>query len=210
MTPVAVLMIPYGLAFGVYSAERGLSAAEVMLMSALVLSGAAQYAALGFDFASASLLALAATGFAIGARHLLYGAAIAPRLGPRPGAGRMAVLLMLTDPNYADSEAAWRRGEGDLGRVLGGGLTLWAFWVAGTGAGAAFGAAMTGLERIGADAAMPAFFAAALAGEAKRRRAFLPVIVGGGSAAVLALLVPAGPAILAGAVLGGLAGAIRG
>lgn len=209
MLPVAVLMIPYGLAFGVFAAERGLSPLEVGLMSALVLSGAAQYAALGFDLEAGASFALAAAAFAVGARHLIYGAALAPRLGARPGA-RLWVLALMTDPNFADAEAAFRRGETGLGRLLGGGLALWLFWVAGTAAGAAFGAAMEGLERIGADAAMPAFFAAALAGDARRRGALLPVAAGGGAAFLLCLLVPPGPAILGGAVAGGLAGAVRG
>ncbi len=209
MAPVALLMLPYGLAYGAAATERGLSALEATLMSALVLSGAAQYAALGFDFAAGASVALAATAFAVGARHLIYGAALAPRLGARPGAARLSILALMTDPNFADADAAFRRGEGELGRLLGGGLTLWAFWVAGTGAGAAFGAASAGLDRIGADAAMPAFFAAALAGDLERSRAFAPVLAGGLAAFLLSLVAPPGPAILGGAIAGGLVGALR-
>lgn len=78
IAPVAIFVIPFGIAFGAAAIEKGLSAALAVLMSAFVFAGASQFAALDLWSSPMPYLMLALTVFAVNARHILLGAALPP------------------------------------------------------------------------------------------------------------------------------------
>ncbi len=208
---LAILVIPFGVAFGAAAVGAGIPPAAAVLMSATVFAGASQFAALDLvaPAAGASLVSLALVVLAVNARHLVLGATIAPWAMTAPPPQRLLTLAFLSDANYVDARDAHRGGERDFGVLLGGGLMLWASWIAGTAAGAAFAAGAGALEAYGADVAMASFFAAAIAPACRRRDAAgavaLAALVAVGASSVL----PAGWNIVAAAVAGGAVGALR-
>ncbi len=110
---IAVSAGGFGLVYGLAARTAGLSVIEVAAMSALVFSGGAQFAALAYIAAGAPWAAVVLlTGF-INARHLLYGAALAPYLADRSVALRAAMAHVLNDETFAISLNHFRR----LGRA---------------------------------------------------------------------------------------------
>lgn len=209
MAPVAVVVVPFGMGFGAAAIEAGLAPLEALAMSAVVFAGASQFAVLEVWHAPLPLLTIAALTLAVNARHVVMGAALSGWLRGLPWARRTGSLMLLSDANFADAQAAAGQGVRDVGVLVGGGLALWMGWVLGTAGGVALGAALGSLDRLGVDVVMPAFFAAALLG-AVRSRADLPPIAVAGLAAVAASgALPAGWDVIGAALCGGLVGALR-
>jgi predicted branched-subunit amino acid permease len=112
---IAISAGGFGLVYGLAARSIGLSVLEVGAMSALVFSGGAQFAALGYIAVGAPWLAIALLTAFINARHLLYGAAIAPYLAGRSVALKAAMAHVLNDETFAISLSHFRRiGTADL------------------------------------------------------------------------------------------------
>src|SRR3954449_10035271 len=75
--PLALYVVPMGLAFGAAALQHDLPGSLALLMSALVFAGSAQFAALDLWSASPALVPLLLTTFAVNTRHLLLGASLA-------------------------------------------------------------------------------------------------------------------------------------
>ncbi|MGF1476494.1 MAG: AzlC family ABC transporter permease [Geminicoccaceae bacterium] len=206
--PIAIFVIPFGIAFGVAAVEAGLSAFQAITMSGLVFSGAAQFAALDFWTSPIAFGSLALVALALNARHVIMGAALAPWVNELPLAKRLLVLTFLSDANFADSQPAFKSGERDVGVLLGGGLILWTNWIAGTAIGAAGGSLIGEPETFGVDVVMVCFFAAVVVGQLNDRTMILPAIV----AAVVSIASlawgPTGWNVILAAFSGGLAATI--
>lgn len=119
LAPISIFVIPFGVGFGVAAVEQGMSVIQAIVMSVLVFSGAAQFASLDFWPDPIGFVSIALVMFAVNARHIITGAALA----------------LLSDPNFADSHPAFQSGEKDVGILLGGGLVLWVNWFCGTALG---------------------------------------------------------------------------
>ncbi|GLS34877.1 branched-chain amino acid ABC transporter permease [Mesorhizobium tianshanense] len=204
--PIAIFLIPFGIAFGVAATEHGMSVYQSIAMSALVFSGAAQFVSLDFLRAPVAFGSLALIMLAINARFIIMGAALSPWVNALPITKRMLVLSYLTNPNFADSQRAFKSGERDVGILLGGGLVLWANWVIGTTLGAVAGSMIGNPKTFGLDVVMDCFLATVLMGEMDNRTAIIPAIV----ASVIALLtggwLPTGWNVILAAIIGGIAG----
>ena len=146
--------------------------------------------------------------FALNARHVIMGAALSPWINQLPIGQRVLALSYLSDPNFADSQPTFQNGEKDAGVLLGGGLILWTFWVAGTAVGAMGGRAIGDTAAFGIDVVMPCFFVAAVVGKMKGRKTFVPVIAASIVSVVLLGLVPTGWNVVLGALAGGLTGVL--
>ncbi|MCA0964781.1 AzlC family ABC transporter permease [Salipiger bermudensis] len=213
LLPVSILIVPFGIAFGVAASKAGLTPAQAIAMSALAFSGAAQFAALDFwpgpiAFASFTLVALA-----INARHVVMGAALSPWVNRLSPGRRLLSVVLLTDANFADTQPALRQGERDLGILVGGGFIVWLTWVAGTALGTLGGAVIGEPATYGIDVVMACFFAAVVvgmtAGQTDRIGALIPV----GAAVVASVgtltVLPVGWNVIAGALVGGAVAVVR-
>ena len=209
IAPIALFVIPFGIAFGAAAAAKALPPAIAVLMSAAVDAGASQFAALDLWRAPLPIGMVAVTVLAVNARHVLLGATLAPWLLKLPLGRRLLALVVLSDVNFAQSLAAHERGEGDAGVLLGGGLAMWVAWVVGTAVGAYGGTLLGDLSRFGFDAVMTTYFAAILCGQWKGRRDILPWLTAAAVALAWSRLGPHGWHIVAGALAGGLVGALR-
>jgi predicted branched-subunit amino acid permease len=119
---------PFGIGFGVAAAQKGLSAFEVTLMSLTVFAGTSQMVALDIWAHPLPLFAVAVSVFVANLRYFVMGAALQPHLPPLPWYVHPAVWHFTVDQNWAVNIAEFRRDRGDLGRFLGGGLTLVLVW----------------------------------------------------------------------------------
>lgn len=208
LAPISIFVIPFGIAFGAAAIERGVTADQSIVMSLLVFSAAAQFAALDFWEGPLPTVTLLLTVLAVGTRMILMGATLAPWLNQLKRRQRLLALTLLSDVNFADSYDALRGGDQDLGRLMGGGLVLCGTWVIGTAIGVIAGASLGDLGRFGIDVVMVAFFAAIAVGQWKGLADLLPSAVAAAVAVAGLALLPPGWNIVLAAVAGGIAGVL--
>lgn len=206
MAPLALFVVVFGLAFGVAALAHGLSSLEALLMSALVFAGASQFAVLELWGPKIPLLPLIATTFAINARHLLMGAAIQPWLANLAPGQRYASLILMSDSNWAMAAADYRRGETNIGMLVGGGMALWLTWLFGTLLGVLFGGGITDPERFGLDVIMGCFLLAMLVGGRRDLSMLLPWATAALAATAAMFWLPPHSHVIVGALAGGLVG----
>lgn len=206
---VAAFVLPFGIAFGVAAAEKGMTVAQILAMSAVVFSGAAQFATLDFWTAPLAFGSLALVVLAVNARLIILGAALSPWVNALPPSKRVLALTLLSDANFADSHVAFRTGERDVGYLLGGGLVMWVNWNIGTAIGALAGALIGDPALFGLDVVMVCFFGAIVAAQLKRRTAILPVAVAFVVAFTTVDILPTGWNVILAALAGGLVSVVR-
>src|ERR1700761_689895 len=119
---------PFGIGFGVAAAQKGLSIFETTLMSLTVFAGTSQMVALDLWARPLPLIALFVSVFVANLRYFVMGAAIQPYLANRPWYQQPLLWFVTVDQNWAVNIEEYRRGRGDLGKFLGGGLVLCIIW----------------------------------------------------------------------------------
>ncbi|WP_375452455.1 AzlC family ABC transporter permease [uncultured Devosia sp.] len=208
---VAISVAAYGLVWGVLARQAGLSLLEVVLMSGLVFAGSAQFVALDLWTATPSTLPIGPIVLAtliVNLRYLLLTATLRPLV--HPGTEKRSALAMwwLSDENWAMTVAAMARGRGSIAFMVGGGTTVWCFWMASTIAGRLIGSVIDDPTRYGFDFAFTATFLALLLGMWKGKADLLPWLAAALVAVVSARLIPGSWYILVGGIAGSLVGAI--
>lgn len=166
-----------------------------IVMSATTFAGAAQFASASVLDAAGGAAAAITAAILLNARYGTISIAIAPGFtGSR--LRRFLSAQTIVDESWA---IATRGGRTDVPMMIGGGLTLYGFWVGGTALGVTVGDALGDPERIGLDAAFPALFLALLATQIHGRKSIVAALLGGAIALTLIPLVPAGVPIVAAA-----------
>ncbi|PLW82368.1 branched-chain amino acid ABC transporter permease [Kineobactrum sediminis] len=207
LLPLSLFVAAFGLAFGLAAVQTGLSTTEIVLMSATVFAGTAQFAALEMWGAQVPVLPLLATTFAINARMLLMGATLYPWLGQMPVGKRYGSLILLSDANWAMTLNDFNQGRVNAGVLVGGGFALWLTWLVGTLVGMAFGSGITNPAAFGLDMVLGCFMLSmALAGR-KNLRTIAAWVVGGLAAYAAYRWLPENSHVIVGAAAGGLVGA---
>jgi branched chain amino acid efflux pump len=196
-----------GVTFGVLADAAGFSLARTVFLSAVVFTGASQFAAVGVIDSGGTGAAAVGSALLIAARNALYGPVVAPVL-PRSVRGRLAGAQFVIDETTA--MASVQPNESDAaGAFWFTGIVLWLMWNVGTVAGVLLGAALGEPETWGLDAAFPASFVALLAPHVTRRPGQVAA-VGGAALAVATLpFTPAGVPLLV-AVLAVVPGVVVG
>jgi 4-azaleucine resistance transporter AzlC len=208
LIPLSIFVTLFGAAFGLAAAQDGLGTGLIISMSAFVFAGAAQFAALELWGAQVPIVTLVVTVFAINARHLLMGASLYPWLRQLPPKPRYGVMLIASDANWALSLDALRRDKPGMGILLGGGLALWLFWVAGTCLGIYFGKAIRDPKDLGLDMVMGCFLLAMVVGGKKDIRILAVWLVAGCAALLARWFLPENTHVVVGALAGGLVGLV--
>ena len=208
MMPISSFVFIFGLALGLAARETGLAEPEIIVMSAVVFAGTAQFAALDLWGAQVPLLPLLATTLAINGRMLLMGATLYPWLRLLPPKRRYAAVALLSDANWAMNLNDLQQGRNNLGILVGGGFALWMTWQAGTIAGLLLGAGIPEPATFGLDMVMGCFMLTmVLVGKRNLRRAVTWVAAGVTAYAAWRWLPPNTHVIL-GALAGGIVGAL--
>ncbi|MFL5869838.1 MAG: AzlC family ABC transporter permease [Solirubrobacterales bacterium] len=207
--PLALPTFALGVAFGVV-AKPVMGPAAPIVMSVLVFSGAAQFAALSVLAGGGGAAAAIAAGTLMNARWVAMGVAIAPSLR-----GNALVRGLRAQAIVDASFAIGSRGDGsfDPDRIVGATIPQAGSWVLGTVAGVCWGSLLGDPAALGLDAIFPAFYLALLAGETERHRdmgrrwpAPLAAAIGGAIALAAMPFAPPGIPVVAaaGAALIGL------
>lgn len=99
--PFLVVIVPFGLLFGVVAAEAGLDLFQTLVMAAFVLAGASQFAALQLLNDQAPTLVAILTGLAINMRLAMYSASMSAHIGKASLTQRLLFAYVLIDQTYA-------------------------------------------------------------------------------------------------------------
>jgi 4-azaleucine resistance transporter AzlC len=189
----------YAISYGVLAVAAGLSVAQTCAMSALVFTGASQFAVVGVLGAGGGVAAALAPALLLAARNALYGLALVPVLRGRRGARALQAQLVI------DESTAMARAQDEPRAAhrafLATGLSVFVFWNLGTLLGALAGGGLGDPRDLGLDAMFPAAFLALLAPQLRRPGAPTAAVAGALIALVLVPVAPAGLPIIA-AVLG--------
>ena len=193
--PFVLPTFAIGISFGVL-AQPVMGSVAPIVMSLLVFSGAAQFAALTVLTAGGGAVAAIAAGMLMNGRWLPMGLAVGPFL--RGGPLRRSVeSIAIVDSSFALSS----RGDGtyDRGILIGATLPQGTAWVTGTAIGVFGGAVVGEPQTYGLDAMFPAFFAFLLAGEVRGRLPLVAAVGGGLIAFALMPFAPPGVPVVAAA-----------
>ncbi|MBF9034816.1 branched-chain amino acid ABC transporter permease [Rhodobacterales bacterium HKCCE2091] len=99
--PFLLVVMPFGMLFGVVATEAGLNLAQVMGFSFLVIAGAAQFTALQLMVDNAPALIVIASALAVNLRMAMYSASLQPHLGAAPLWQRALIAYFNVDQSYA-------------------------------------------------------------------------------------------------------------
>ncbi|MGY2082747.1 AzlC family ABC transporter permease [Blastococcus sp. SYSU DS0539] len=203
----------YGVAFGAAADAAGLDVWQALVLSAVMFTGASQFALVGVLGAGGSPLAAVGSALLLGTRNTVYGVRLVPLLRPRGRLRRAGTAHWVIDETTALSLAAPDRTLAGLAFLVGG-ATLYLTWNATTVVGALGAAALGGTARAALDAVVPAAFLALLwprLGRAFPEPAVQRRVALGGAVVALVLtpVVPPGVQVVAAVVAVALAGRPR-
>jgi len=205
---IAASAVGFGFVFGLVARDAGYSTVEAAAMSLFAFAGAAQFAAVGYVSADLPWLPILVLTFFLNARHLLYSAALAPRLRQVPFLRRAAMAHVLTDEAFALAATHFHRiGRVDVpGYWIGAVLGVFIPWNLATLAGVLLGGAIVDPSAFGLDMVFPAAMAGLAVGLATGRREIVAAGAGAAIGVLLSLLVGPSLGIVAGGLIGPLVG----
>jgi predicted branched-subunit amino acid permease len=204
---IAVASGAYAISFGAISTAAGLSLAQTCVLSAVMFTGASQFALVGVVGGGGSVWAGAVTAALLGTRNGLYGLRLSTILDIR-GWRRLAAAQFVIDETTAMAIA---RDDRDQSRFAfwATGVALFVLWNTGTIAGALATHAISDPKVFGLDAAPPAAFLALLAPRLRAREPMAVAIAAAAVAIVVLPFVPAGVPLVVVAVLVAVYGLVR-
>jgi 4-azaleucine resistance transporter AzlC len=188
--------------------NAGFSAIEAIAMSLIVFAGAAQFAAVGYVAGGLAWPGVILLTGLLNARHLLYSAALAPRLREIALPRRALMAHVLTDEAFALSVGHFSRiGRTDeRGYWIAAVASTWVPWNLATVAGATIGGQIPDPARFGLDIVFPAAMIGLAVGLITGQRELAAAV--GGAVVAVAVSLLAGPGI--GIVAGGVGGPLLG
>jgi predicted branched-subunit amino acid permease len=201
--------IMFAVAFGTAAAQKGLSLAETLGLSAFVYAGASQMVGLEIwqqVWTPSTILTIMTVTAVVNARMILLGATLQPWLKDEPLARTALNLFLLTEAGWLVGTRYHSEGGRDVGVLLGCGIILWLVWLVATLTGFFAGALVPEPRRFGLDLVMPIFFGVMLVPLWKGAKTALPWLVAGLVSLVVHALVPGYVFIIAGALAGVAAG----
>lgn len=145
--PFIVMVVPFAMLFGVVAIEAGLTLAQTMGFTILVIAGASQFAALQLMVENAAIGFIVLAALAVNLRMAMYSAALAPHLGGAPLWQRLLVGYLNFDQSYMASVARYDDTldmplSDKVAFFLGVAVAITPFWCSFTLVGALIGAAI--------------------------------------------------------------------
>jgi predicted branched-subunit amino acid permease len=191
---IGVAVGAFGVSYGAIAVASGFTVLQTCALSALMFTGASQFALVGVIGGGGSLVAGALTALLLGGRNALYGLRLSSLLRVR-GARRAVAAQFVIDESAAMGITRGRAGFWATG------IAVFVCWNAGTAAGALGGRALSDPSAFGLDAAAPAAFLALLAPRLSGRSAQTTALAAAAAALIAAPLTPAGVPVLVAALV---------
>ena len=202
VSPLMIGVIPFGLVFGVAAAASSVGGAIGWASSWIIFGGAAQIATIQLLDEGTTAVVVIATALIIQARHIMYGAAMAPHFREFPAAWRWGLPYLLTDQAFAVSIIRYETVTDPTYKrwfFLGAGITLWTVWQTTTGIGVLLGAQIPAAWSL--EFTIPLVFLALLIPTLRTRPAVVAAAVGG-TVALLGYSMPYNLGLIVGAMSG--------
>lgn len=207
--PAMLAATPFAFLLGALAADKGLSVLEAGLMSALLFAGSAQFVVLEAWASPAPWLALGAVACVVNLRHVFMSASMRRHMGGFAPGLRPLALLFLVDETWAFAEARAARGPLTPAYYAGLAALFYVNWVASGVAGAIAGPLIGDPRAYGFDFAFIAIFIGLILGF-RSRPGFAVTVSSSALAATAVHMVWPGPLpVLAGALAGTAAAALR-
>lgn len=195
----------FAIVYGLAARDAGLSFIEAMAMSAIVLAGAAQFAALGLIVQGVPWAGILVLVGLLNARHLLYSASLAPWFAGTSRRVRAACAYVLADETYALAMPAIRSlGRLDLGTYALAAAMPVIPWVTATAIGYLGGELMPDPRVLGMDVVFPAAMAGLAVALITDRRTLVAAVAGGSISLAVALAIDPSVGVVAGGITGPL------
>ncbi len=99
--PACLGVIPVGISFGLLAVQAGLTNFEAMLMSAMVMAGAAQLMSISMITQGAAVSAIILATFFINLRHIVMSSSVMHRMKKTTLGYRLAASFALCDESFA-------------------------------------------------------------------------------------------------------------
>lgn len=195
---IGVYAAAFGFTFGTVATASGLHTVQAVVLSAVLFSGASQFALVGVLGAGGAPLAALLAALLLGSRNAFYGLPLSPVLRPR-GLRRLGAAQLVIDETTAMTVAQPTRRGGRFAFWTTG-ICLFVLWNLGTFVGALVGGGID-ISALGLDAAAPAIFLALLWPQLARRRARAVALAAVVVTLSLVTVAPAGAPIIAAAVV---------
>jgi 4-azaleucine resistance transporter AzlC len=206
--PLGLSFAPFAVAFALAARAAGLGAAETVAMSLLVNAGASQFTAAALFAGGADGLSIVLATLVVNLRHIPFAISLAPLVANLRWFERAVLAFGLSDPTYAMSVRRLEAGEAGPAFLVGSGASLYVCWVLCTVAGLLIGGVIADPSSVGLQLVFPLSLLALLVPFLRSRAAWAAVLVGGGLALGIRLVLPGNWYILIAAIGGGLVGAL--
>ena len=194
VTPLAIAVFAFGVAFGVLARGTGMGPVAPVVMSLTTFAGSAQFAAVTVLASGGSAATAVLAAALLNARYVPIGVTVAPFMHGSVWS-RLAHAQLIVDESWAI--AAEGDGRWNPRVLLGAGTGIYVAWVLGTAIGVVFGDLIGDPDRLGLDAAFPALFLALLAPQVRGRVSIAAALLGAAIALALTPFTPAGVPIVA-------------
>lgn len=145
--PFVLVIMPFGVLFGVVATEAGLPLLEVMSFTVLVIAGAAQFTAVQMLTDNAPVLIILAASLAVNLRMAMYSASLAPYFSDAPLWKKVLASYVLVDQTYAlchakyEERTDWKLDQ-RMSYLLGVAFPICPLWYVATLIGALLGTAI--------------------------------------------------------------------
>ena len=207
--PVLVGFMPFALVLGAQAAQKGLSTAEVPLLTGLNFAGGSEFAAIELWTSPPHLLLIVATTLLVNSRHLLMGAALAPFIRHLSKRTTASILFLMCDESWALGLADARKRLAQQQQhafsvpyYFAIAVSFYLTWLVFTALGGVVGPWLGDIRRFGFDMAFPAVFLVLLRGMWQGWKPARPWLVSLLVAAATYLSAPPGWFVATGAVSG--------
>ena len=174
--PVCIGYFSVSFGFGAMAVSQGLGVITSILISALNLTSAGQFAGLTVIAAGSAIIEMVLTQVVINSRYALMSLALGQRLGPTVGTGkRLLAAFFNTDEVFALGMA--REGGLTTAFFVGAGTVAAIGWIAGTAAGAVAGSLLPVSVRAALGVLLYGMFIAIVVPQAKREKSMLAAVI---------------------------------
>lgn len=138
LLPILLGVAPFGLIYGIAALNAGIPPLQALLMSSIVFSGSAQFAATQLIVHGALASVVVLTILVVNLRHVMYSATIAPHLKGLSSRWKTFLAYLLTDEAFAMTITRFNE-KPDMPYkgwyFFGAGFSLWFTWQIATAVG---------------------------------------------------------------------------
>ncbi len=188
--PLVPGVLVFGMAYGLFAQQAGLTMFETLAMSALVFAGASQFVAVGMFATGAPGGLIVLSTLFINLRHLLMGLSLAPFLRRDKTWVQALLAFGIVDESYVLTSTRWLGQPADKGYLVGTQVALLTVWLLSGWLGARLGPAIGDPRAWGLDFALVATFIGLLVPQVRDHVTLVVALLSGVVAVAGALVLP--------------------